>query len=62
MYKADGWLGTHIDGLTMSLLRYFQRQPSLSTPQQTGMGEQANKEANAVIEKEISTNFAGTMA
>ena len=34
----------------MSLLRYFQRLP---TTQQTVVGEQATKEGNAAIEKEI---------
>ena len=43
----------------MSILRYFQRQPALPTPQQTGIGERATTEANAAIEKELSADAAG---
>ena len=36
----------------------FHCQPSLPTLQQTGIGKQATKEANAAIEKEISADSA----
>ena len=43
----------------MSILHFFQRKLPLPTPQQTGIGERATKEANAAIQKEISADSAG---
>ena len=44
----------------MSILRYFQCQPALPTPQQTGIGEWATIEVNAAVEKELSADATGT--
>ena len=44
----------------MSILRYFHAKTSLPTPQQTGIGKQAIKEADTAVEKEICADSAGT--
>jgi hypothetical protein len=35
----------------MSILEYFQRKSPLPTPEQTGIGERATKEATLPLEK-----------
>ena len=44
----------------MSILKYFQRQSPLPTPEQTGIGERATKEANAAVGNELADRATGT--
>ena len=44
----------------MNILKYFQHQSPLPTPEQTGIGERATKEANAAVGKELADCAMGT--